>query len=77
MKLRLRRWFGDCRCLKKISLTLRSICLPLLSLTKSPAGGHCEWMAAFCDPLFELCERGVWIIGMVCINIGLLYNYIN
>ncbi len=22
-------------------------------------------MAACCDPLFEYCERGVWIIGMV------------
>lgn len=57
---------------KRLVQSFKSTCLPVLSLTRTPAGGHCEWMAAFCDPLFDFCERGVWIIGMVRIILLLL-----
>lgn len=76
MKLKLSRFLGDCKCIKRLSLFLRSVCLPVLSLTRSPAGGHCEWMAAFCDPLFEMCERGVWIIGMVLYCATIIHCYV-
>ena len=50
---------------RSLSTFFRSMCLPVLTLTRTPSGGHCEWMAACCDPFFDYCERSVWIVGMV------------
>lgn len=53
------------RPLARVKLLFRGWCLPLLSLTKSPKGGHFEWMSACCDPFLDYCERSVWIVGLV------------
>ena len=56
----------------RLLLPCRAFCLPVLSLTRTPGGRYMEWSAAFFEPVFELCERGVWFVGLVsgeCVTI--------
>ena len=53
------------RILSRLLLPCRAFCLPLLSLTRTPGGRYMEWSTAFFEPVFELCERGVWFVGLV------------
>ena len=49
-------------------LPLRACCLPVLSLTRTPGGRCLEFTAAFFEPVFEKCERGVYFIGLVSVG---------
>lgn len=51
--------------LSRLLSPCRAFCLPVLSLTRTPGGRYMEWSAAFFEPVFELCERGVWFVGLV------------
>ena len=51
--------------LSRFPVPCRAFCLPVLSLTRTPGGRYMEWSTAFFEPVFELCERGVWFVGLV------------
>ena len=51
--------------LSRFLVPCRAFCLPVLSLTRTPGGRYMEWSTAFFEPVFELCERGVWFVGLV------------
>ena len=52
-------------CFRGAYIPLRSLCLPALSLTRTPGGRHVEWAAAFFDPCFERLEKAVYFVGLV------------
>ncbi len=53
------------RAFARVCYPCRRFCLPVLSLTRSPGGRHLEWSSAFFEPMFDMCERGVWFVGLV------------
>ncbi len=53
------------RAFSRMCYPCRRLCLPVLSLTRTPGGRHLEWSSAFFGPVFNSCERGVWFVGLV------------
>ena len=54
-----------CGIVSRIFQPFRVLCLPVLSMTRTPGGRYMEWSSAFFEPVFEVCERGLWFVGLV------------
>lgn len=52
--------------MNRLLRALRNFCLPVLSLTRTPGGRYIEWSSAFFDPVMDVCEKGVWFVGLLC-----------